>query len=83
MKKQEEIPFGVKTEKTITEDNFIPRVNVSFIQVKFGLNFTEDELLALAKEPHSKLAIKTKQYIYKCIKYAAEQYAKGNNVTEH
>lgn len=51
---------------------------VTFVQVKFGLNFTEDELLALANEPHSKLAVKTKRYIYQCVKYAAEKYIKEN-----
>lgn len=52
--------------------------DITFVQVKFGLNFTEDELLALANEPHNKLAMKTKKYIYKCIKYAAEKYIKEN-----
>ena len=44
----------------ITDDagnEFIPKVDVSFVQVKFGLNFTEDELLALANQPHCKLAV--------------------------
>ena len=52
--------------------------DVTFVQVKFRLNFTEDELLALANEPHSKLAVRTKKYIYRCIKYAAEKYIKEN-----
>lgn len=52
--------------------------DVTFVQVKFGLNFTEDELLALTNEPHSKLAVKTKRYIYQCVKYAAEKYIKEN-----
>lgn len=52
--------------------------DVTFVQVKFGLNFTEDELLALANEPHSKLAVKTKRYIYQCVKYAAGKYIKEN-----
>ena len=52
--------------------------DVTFVQVKFGLNFTEDELLALANEPYNKLAVRTKKYIYQCIKYAAEKYAKEN-----
>lgn len=52
--------------------------DVTFVRVKFGLNFTEDELLALANEPHSKLAIRTKEYIYRCVKYAAEKYIKEN-----
>lgn len=55
---------------------------VTFVQVKFGLNFTEDELLALANEPHSKLAVRTKQYIYKCVRHASRQYLDGKNVTE-
>ena len=53
-------------------------MDVTFVQVKFGLNFTEDELLALANEPHSKLAVRTKKYIYQCVKYAAEKYIKEN-----
>ena len=52
--------------------------DVTFVQVKFGLNFTEDELFALANEPHSKLAVRTKKYIYRCVKYAAEKYIKEN-----
>ena len=52
--------------------------DVTFVQAKFGLNFTEDELLALANEPHSKLAVRTKKYIYRCVKYAAEKYIKEN-----
>lgn len=51
-------------------------MDVTFVQVKFGLNFTEDELLAIAEKPHSKLAVRTKQYIYRCVKYAAEKYIK-------
>ena len=51
---------------------------ITFVQVKFGLNFTEDELLAIANKPHSKLAVRTKQYIYRCVKYAAEKYIKEN-----
>lgn len=52
--------------------------DITFVQVKFGLNFTEDELLAIANKPHSKLAVRTKQYIYRCVKYAAEKYIKEN-----
>ena len=52
--------------------------DITFIQVKFGLNFTEDELIAIAERPHSKLAVITKKYIYQCIKYAAEKYIKEN-----
>lgn len=52
--------------------------DVTFVQVKFGLNFTEDELLAITGKPHSKLAVKTKKYIYQCVKYAAEKYIKEN-----
>lgn len=55
--------------------------SVTFVQVKFGLNFTEDELIAIAKKPHSKLAVTTKKYIYQCIKYAAEKYI-NENVTK-
>ena len=51
---------------------------ITFVQVKFGLNFTEDELLAIAGKPHSKLAVRTKKYIYQCVKYAAEKYVKEN-----
>lgn len=47
---------------------------IKLVLVKFGLNFTEDELRAVYLEPHSKLAVKTKQYIYKCIKEAAKKY---------
>lgn len=47
---------------------------IKLVLVKFGLNFTEDELRAVYFEPHSKLAVKTKQYIYKCIKEAAKKY---------
>lgn len=81
-----------KTEKETKEieENYNPKLeekirqeqnkgeDITFIQVKFGLNFTEDELLALANEPHSKLAVRTKKYIYQCIKYAAEKYIKEN-----
>lgn len=56
-----------------------PEVNrnlgdIALILVKFGLTFTEDELRAVYFHPHSKLAVKTKQYIYKCIKEAAKKY---------
>lgn len=81
-----------KTEKETKEieENYNPKLeekirqeqnkgeDITFVQVKFGLNFTEDELLALATEPHSKLAVKTKKYIYRCVKYAAEKYIKEN-----
>ena len=66
--KQEPTMCGTNKEET----------DVTFVQVKFGLNFTEDELLALANEPHSKLAVRTKKYIYRCVKYAAEKYIKEN-----
>ena len=66
--KQELTMCGTNKEET----------DVTFVQVKFGLNFTEDELLALANEPHSKLAVRTKKYIYRCVKYAAEKYIKEN-----
>lgn len=52
--------------------------DITFVQVKFGLNFTEDELVAIAEKPHSKLAIITKKYVYQCVKYAAEKYVKEN-----
>lgn len=52
--------------------------DVTFVQVKFGLNFTEDELVAIAEKPHSRLAVMTKKYIYQCVKYAAEKYIKEN-----
>ena len=52
--------------------------SITFVQVKFGLNFTEDELIAMAEKPHSKLAVTTKKYIYQCVKYAAEKYIKEN-----
>nr|DAQ08494.1 MAG TPA: hypothetical protein [Caudoviricetes sp.] len=48
--------------------------DLTLVLVKFGLNFTEDELRAVYFEPHSKLAVKTKQYVYKCIKEAAKKY---------
>lgn len=81
-----------KTEKETKEieENYNPKLeekirqeqnkgeDITFVQVKFGLNFTEDELLALANEPHSKLAVRTKKYIYQCVKYAAEKYTKEN-----
>lgn len=63
-------------EKIRQEQN--KREDITFVQVKFGLNFTEDELLALANKPHSKLAVRTKKYIYQCVKYAAEKYIKEN-----
>ena len=63
-------------EKIRQEQN--KREDITFIQVKFGLNFTEDELIAIAEKPHSKLAVMTKKYIYQCIKYAAEKYIKEN-----
>ena len=52
--------------------------DIAFVQVKFGLNFTEDELIAVAERPHSKLAVITKKYVYQCVKYAAEKYVKEN-----
>ena len=52
--------------------------DITFVQVKFGLNFTEDELIAIAERPHSKLAVITKKYIYQCVKHAAEKYIKDN-----
>lgn len=52
--------------------------SITFVQVKFGLNFTEDELIAIAEKPHSKLAVMTKKYVYQCVKYAAEKYVKKN-----
>lgn len=52
--------------------------SITFVQVKFGLNFTEDELVAIAEKPHSKLAVITKKYVYQCVKYAAEKYVKEN-----
>lgn len=52
--------------------------DITFVQVRFGLNFTEDELVAIAEKPHSKLAIITKKYVYQCVKYAAEKYVKEN-----
>lgn len=52
--------------------------DITFVQVKFGLNFTEDELVAVAERPHSKLAVITKKYIYQCVKHAAEKYVKEN-----
>lgn len=56
-----------------------PEVNrnlgdIALILIRFGLTFTEDELRAVYFKPHSKLAVKTKQYIYKCIKEAAKRY---------
>lgn len=56
-----------------------PEVNrnlgdIALILVKFGLTFTEDELRAVYFHPHSKLAVKTKQYVYKCMKEAAKRY---------
>lgn len=52
--------------------------DITFVQVKFGLNFTEDELIAIAEKPHGKLAVITKKYVYQCVKYAAEKYVKEN-----
>lgn len=52
--------------------------SITFVQVKFGLNFTEDELISIAEKPHSKLAAITKKYIYQCVRYAAEKYVKEN-----
>lgn len=63
-------------EKIRQEQN--KREDVTFVQVKFGLNFTEDELIAIAERPHSKLAVITKKYVYQCVKYAAEKYVKEN-----
>lgn len=85
-----------KTEKEYKEieENYNPELekkirqeqnkgeDITFVQVKFGLNFTEDELIAVAERPHSKLAVITKKYVYQCIKYAAEKYVK-ENVTKH
>lgn len=82
----------VKTSKEYKEieENYNPKLeekirqeqnkkdSITFVQVKFGLNFTEDELLAIANKPHSKLAVVTKRYIYQCIKHAAEKYVKEN-----
>lgn len=48
--------------------------DIALILVKFGLTFTEDELSAIYFHPHSKLAVKTKQYVYKCMKEAAKRY---------
>ncbi len=76
MEKQEKIQSGLSEAP---EDK---KEEITFIQVKFGLNFAEDELIALANEPHSKLAVRTKQYIYKCVRHAARQYLDGKNVTE-
>lgn len=52
--------------------------DITFVQVKFGLNFTEDELIAIVEKPYSKLAVITKKYIYQCVKHAAEKYIKEN-----
>lgn len=49
---------------------------LKLVLIKFGVNFTEDELRAIYFTPHSKLAIKTKQYVYQCIKEAAKRYFK-------
>ena len=81
-----------KTEKEYRgiEENYNPELeekirqeqnkgeDITFVQVKFGLNFTEDELIAIAEKPHSKLAVIAKKYIYQCVKYAAEKYIKEN-----
>ena len=81
-----------KTEKENKEieENYNPKLeekirqeqnneeDITFVQVKFGLNFTEDELVAVAERPHSKLAVMTKKYVYQCVKYAAEKYIKEN-----
>ena len=81
-----------KTEKEYREieENYNPELeekiklqqnngeDITFVQVKFGLNFTEDELVAVAERPHSKLAVITKKYVYQCVKYAAEKYIKEN-----
>lgn len=48
--------------------------DIALILIKFGLTFTEDELHAVYFHPHNKLAVKTKQYVYKCIKEAAKRY---------
>lgn len=53
---------------------------LTLVMVKFGLNFTEDELKAIANEPHSKLAVKTKQYIYKCVRHASRKYLEENEI---
>ena len=66
-----ELGEKIRQEKNKGED-------ITFVQVKFGLNFTEDELIAIAKKPRSKLAVMTKKYIYQCVKYAAEKYIKDN-----
>ena len=66
-----ELEEKIRQEKNKGED-------VTFVQVKFGLNFTEDELIAIAEKPHSKLAVTTKKYVYQCVKYAAEKYVKEN-----
>ena len=70
-----ELEEKIKQEQNNGED-------ITFVQVKFGLNFTEVELIAIAEKPHSKLAVTTKKYVYKCVKYAAEKYVK-ENVTKH
>lgn len=81
-----------KTEKEYREieENYNPELeekirqeqnkgeDITFVQVKFGLNFTEDELIAIAEKPHSKLAVMTKKYVYQCVKCAAEKYIKEN-----
>lgn len=52
-----------------------PKLNeLKLVLVKFGINFTEDELQAIYFDPHSKLAVKTKQYVYQCVKEAAKRY---------
>ena len=53
---------------------------VKLVQVKFGINFTEDELQSICFEPHSKLAIKTKQYVYQCVKEAARRYLEAEQI---
>lgn len=55
---------------------------LKLVLVKFGINFTEDELQAIYFNPHSKLAVKTKQYVYQCVKEAAKRYLKEENQIE-
>ena len=75
--KEIEENYNPKLEEKIRQEQN-KKDSITFVQVKFGLNFTEDELLAIANKPHSKLAVVTKRYIYQCIKHAAEKYIKEN-----
>lgn len=76
--KEIEENYNPELEEKIRQEQNKKDDSITFVQVKFGLNFTEDELIAIAEKPHSKLAVITKKYVYQCVKYVAEKYVKEN-----